>query len=173
MKQSLSNYSTKKLIQIVNVEYSAYSSSFIDQAKDELILRGEEFSYNPDFSLEISNLKDEELINIVNVEFENYKLEYQELARKEFLKRGFKFNDELLVKEEKVENEYFKTENNIVIYFGFIWALYYLYFIYQMLTNNVDVNGIAGFIFEGLYKFVTIVFFYSTLRYFNKKINAK
>ncbi len=100
----ISDYSSKKLKEIVEQQNSAYSKIFIDYAKDELIRRGENFTFNRQLEIEINSMEDENLKSLVENEWNNFHLEYIEIARKEYLKRGF-INDTLeedfLIKDKK------------------------------------------------------------------------
>lgn len=100
----ISDYSSKKLIEIIELQNLAFSKTFIDHAKDELIRRGENFTFNSQLEIEINSMEDETLKNLVENEWNNFHLEYIEIARKEFLKRGFINNvteEDFLIKDKK------------------------------------------------------------------------
>ena len=86
----LKEYSTKKLKEIIETQSNAYNEGFIDFSKNELIRRGETFTFNAALQKEVEQLPDEELKKIIEIERESYHLEYLEVAIKEYLKRGFK-----------------------------------------------------------------------------------
>lgn len=83
-------YSTKKLKEIVDQQFSAYSEKFLDAAKDELILRGESFTFNDEYVTEIKNKSNMALKEIIEEHFGSYHEEYLEVARIEFIKRDLK-----------------------------------------------------------------------------------
>jgi len=83
-------YSTIKLREIIEQRSSAYSETFTDYAKDELIRRGENFKFNSELEKEVIAMNDKDLKNLVENEWNNYHLEYLEIARNEYLKRNFK-----------------------------------------------------------------------------------
>ncbi len=106
IENTIKEYSTKKLKEIVEQQSSSYSENFIDYAKDELIRRGESFPFNEEQQKDIAEMKDDELKNLVEKEYDNYHLEYIEIARKEYLKRGFK--NEMEEWEKKEEEKRFE-----------------------------------------------------------------
>ena len=83
-------FSTIKLREIIEQRSSAYSETFTDYAKDELIRRGENFKFNSELEKEVIAMNDKDLKNLVENEWNNYHLEYLEIARNEYLKRNFK-----------------------------------------------------------------------------------
>jgi len=90
IEKIIKEYSTKKLQEIIEQQSSSYNSNFIDYAKDELIRRGESFSFNEELIKEVAEMNDDDLKKLVEQEYDTYHLEYIEIARKEYLKRGFK-----------------------------------------------------------------------------------
>ncbi len=86
----IKEFSTKKLREIIEGQSGAYSESFIDYTKNELIRRGESFPYNVEMQKRIKELNDDDLKSVVERERKDYYLEYMELAIAEYLARGFK-----------------------------------------------------------------------------------
>ncbi|HLF64472.1 MAG TPA: hypothetical protein VI603_11995 [Saprospiraceae bacterium] len=89
IENSLIHYSSKKLHQILDQQFSSYSPNFLEYVKDELIRRGETLSLNTILEKDITELPDEDLKKIVESTYEEYHLEYLEIARAEYIKRGF------------------------------------------------------------------------------------
>lgn len=86
----IKEYSSEKLKEIVNELSASYSEDFIDYAKDELIRRGEGFTFDSETKKKVVEMSDLDLKNLVEKEWINFHLEYLEIARKEYLKRNFK-----------------------------------------------------------------------------------
>ena len=81
------DYSSKKLKEISEQHSSIYSKNFVDSAKDELIKRGETFTFDVELENKVAAMSDSLLTNLINNDWYNFHLEYLEIARKEFLKR--------------------------------------------------------------------------------------
>lgn len=96
------DYSSQKLKEIIEHQCAAYSESFIDYSKDELIRRSVSFQFNAELEKEVAALSDFDLKNLVEKEWSNFHLEYLEIARIEYLQRGFK-NESSLVDSDKSE----------------------------------------------------------------------
>lgn len=103
-EQLAKGYSSKKLLEIVEKQISAYNEDFIDYIKDELIKRGEKFQYNADYVTIVSEMGDDELKLIVEKDWNDYHLEYVEIARIEYLKRGLT-NEESNDNHDDEQNE--------------------------------------------------------------------
>ncbi|MBS1625921.1 MAG: hypothetical protein JST83_18015 [Bacteroidetes bacterium] len=91
-EERIAKYSSKKLLDIVEKQANAYSEDYLDLVKNELIRRGETFTYDRKLKEEVEALKDYELRDVIEKDYERYNLEYLELATEEYIKRGFKNN---------------------------------------------------------------------------------
>ena len=101
IEKLIKEYSSKKLKEIIELQSSSYNENFIDYTKDELIRRGETFTFDEELEKEVTVMNDDDLKNLVEKEWQDFHLEYLEIARKEYINRGFK-NE---VQEEEDENE--------------------------------------------------------------------
>jgi hypothetical protein len=90
LKERIGKYSSKKLIDIVEKQADAYSEEYLDLAKNELIRRGETFTFDKKMQEDIDALSDDELKEVIEKDNSNYNLEYLELASIQYIKRGFK-----------------------------------------------------------------------------------
>ncbi len=117
-EQLAKGYSSKKLLEIVEKQISAYNEDFIDYIKDELIKRGEKFQYNADYVTIVSEMGDDELKLIVEKDWNDYHLEYVEIARIEYLKRGFtneESNDNLDGEQNETKKVRYPALQSIVV----------------------------------------------------------
>jgi hypothetical protein len=122
-KKTVKEYSSKKLKLIIEEQASSYDSQFIDNAKDELIKRGETFKFNEDFEKEIKTWENGDLKNLVEKEYDNYHLEYLEIARLEYINRGFTNQINIEKNENILEQKYPALRNLSNGYYIFSWIL--------------------------------------------------
>ena len=101
LETEIGRYSSKKLIEIIQIQANAHSEEYLDLVKNELIRRGELFVFDPNIIKLAESLSDNELKTLVEKERNDYNLEYVEVAIKEYLKRGFK--NETGYTEEDIE----------------------------------------------------------------------
>ncbi len=139
IEKLVKEYSSDKLKRIIETESAAYSWEFIDNAKDELIIRGESFEFNKQTQKDISSMSDVDLKYLVEYDWSNYHLEYIEIARKEFLKRNLK-ND---VETEQIEEKPVSANDNKYP------ALQMVSGIYQVIAVLIAIGGLIG----GVYLF--------------------
>ncbi len=123
IKDIAKNYSTTKLSEIVDKQPDAYSESFINHAKDELIKRGEKIKYDKNLAAKIVEMDNNSLRQIVEKDWRNYHLEYMELARQEYIKRNFK--NTYLETEYKmpVEKLYSNLRTLASVFFVVAWVV--------------------------------------------------
>ncbi len=140
IEKLVKEYSSDKLKRIIETESAAYSCEFIDNAKDELIKRGENFEFDKQTQKDISSMSDVDLKYLVEYDWSNYHLEYVELARKEFLKRNLK-ND---VETEKIEEKTVGANDSKYP------ALHMLSIVYQVIAVLIIIGGLIG----GTYLFI-------------------
>jgi len=156
----IKEYSSKKLLAIIENQSTSYSEEFIDYVKDELIKRGEVFQFNQELEKEIMEMNDEHLKNLIEKEWDNYHLEYIEIARNEYIKRGFKnetieeFNDEVkdsLKKENYPALRGLISAGQILAYGYAILSVILAFYLYKdfglELSLGVLLMGFCMFIF--------------------------
>jgi hypothetical protein len=119
----IKEYSSKKLKEIVEQQFSSYSDNFIDYAKDELIRRGENFPFNGELEKEIAAMNDNDLKNLVEKEWNNFHLEYLEIGRKEYLKRNFKNETNNGEQEKSTDKRYPALRTIAGIYSVSAWII--------------------------------------------------
>ncbi len=139
----ISEYSTDKLLSILQKQANSYSEQFIEYVKDELIKRNITFNWNEDLVKKITALSDVDLKLLVEKDYDNYHLECLEIAREEYLKRGFKNeagnNDtEEIVAENPKESEKYPALRVIIIIW-YILGFIYLIIILWILVSRSDV----------------------------------
>jgi uncharacterized membrane protein len=127
IEKIIKEYSSKKLLEIIEQQSNSYSMNFIDYAKDELIRRGESFPFNTETEKEVAAMSDTDLKNLIEKEWNNFHLEYLEIARKEYLKRKFinETSDENQDDEQKgiVVKKYHALRTIAVINSVFAWII--------------------------------------------------
>lgn len=158
IEKLVKEYSTKKLKEIISEQSSAYNSTFVNHAKDELIKRGEVFQLDSDIEKDVAALSDKDLKYDVEVDWRSYHLEYLEIARKEYLRRDFK--NVTIDNEEEGQNNKAQTRyptlsliSKIYFYFAFIMAVATLFALYEFSFNTlvvVPMFFVGAFIFLGL-----------------------
>jgi len=125
IERLIKEYNSKKLKEIIEQQSSSYSENFIDCVKDELIRRGETFTFNVELEKEVASMTDTDLKYHVEKEWNNFHLEDMEIARKEYLKRGFKntTSDEEQEEETDDERRYPALRTFAGIYSSFAWII--------------------------------------------------
>lgn len=125
IEKLIKEYSSQKLKEILHQQSSSYNENFIDYTKDELIRRGESFTFNAELEKEVAAMNDTDLKNLVEKEWNNFHLEYLEIARKEYLKRGFKNKTPDIEEEQKADDEkrYPALRTIAGIYTVFAWII--------------------------------------------------
>jgi len=151
--QTIKEYSSKKLKEIIEKQSNAYNSNFINHAKDELIKRGESFDMDIEFEKSIKTWSDEDLKNIVENEYDNYHLEYLEIGRKEYLKRGF-INETIEENEQdnKFEEKYPALRSLSSGYYIYAWivGLTTIGIILYLLSISVNIGIIIATLILGI-----------------------
>ncbi|NUM32670.1 MAG: hypothetical protein HUU47_10165 [Bacteroidetes bacterium] len=126
IEKLVKDYSSQKLKEIIGQQSSSFSETFIDYAKDELIRRGETFTFNVELEKEVAAMTDTDLKNIVEKKWNDFHLEYLEIARKEYLKRGFKntTTDEEQDEDKWADEKRYPALRTIAgIYYAFAWII--------------------------------------------------
>ena len=154
LQNEIKEYSSKKLIEIIERQSNAYSEAFIDYTKDELIRRGETFAFDPLLEKQVKELK-----KIVETDTDDYHLEYLEMAVKEYISRGFKNDTEFVErKQEIVSNTGIKKRYpalrihvGILYFSGIVCLVGGFAFLFISDNSNVMVKVAAiAFIFLGM-----------------------
>lgn len=158
LEKIIKEYSSKKLLEIVDDFSNSYSENFIDYAKDELIRRGEIFSFSKSLEDEIKLMSDESLRNLVENDWNNYHLEYVEIARIEYLKRNFK-NDSTENHSDNVskKKEKYPALNGVIIMGQILaWGSGIIFILLAIYTynKNDDAKLSIAFLFTGITLFV-------------------
>lgn len=135
----IKEYSTKKLQEIIDTQSYSYSRSFIDYVKDELIRRGENFTFNSKTEKEVASLNNTDLKKLVENEWNNFHLEYLEIARKEYLHRKFinETENDITLKDAVDKYPAMRTLSVVYSVFAAIYGILIVILIFSILANNL------------------------------------